>query len=143
MDGISSFGLSDHLGAASAAFEWLVVGIELFAILILLMGLGRFTLNFVSGEMHRRDGHERSHRLNLGRLELGRHILTGLEVLIVADLIRTMLELTIENIILLGGLVTIRSLISFFLERELNHLQDDNNEGEDEPARQQAQRPRS
>ncbi|SCY39503.1 DUF1622 domain-containing protein [Paracoccus tibetensis] len=131
MDGISSFSLSDHLGAASLGFEWLVLGIELFAILILLLGLLRFIKNFVSGEMHRRDGHERSHRLNLGRLELGRHILTGMEVLIVADLIRTMLDLNIENIILLGGLVTIRSLISFFLERELSHLQREDGGRED------------
>lgn len=131
MNGISSFSLSDHLGGLSIAFEWTVVGIELFAILILLLGLGRFTLNFVSGEMHRSDGHKRAHRLNLGRLELGRHILTGMEVLIIADLIRTMLDLTLENIILLGGLVTIRSLISFFLERELSHLQREDGGRED------------
>ncbi|GGF70437.1 membrane protein [Paracoccus acridae] len=119
---MTTFSLSDHLGPLTLAFEWLVVVIELFAIAILLLGLLRFAKDFVSGEILRRDAHERGHRLNVGRLTLGRHILSGLEVLIVADLIRTMLHLTMDNILLLGGLVAIRSLISFFLEREMSHL---------------------
>mgnify|MGYP002714924059 FL=1 len=97
----------------------------LFAILILIAGLVQAVRAFASGEARACEGHERGHRLNLGRLTLGRHILSGLEVLIVADLIRTMLHLNAENILLLGGLVTIRSLISFFLERELTHLEKD------------------
>ena len=119
---MNTFSLSDHLGILTPAFRWLVVGIELFAIAILLLGLIRFARAILSGWIAERDAHERGHRLNLGRLSLGRHILTGMEVLIVADLIRTMLDLTLDNIVLLGGLVAIRSLISFFLERELNHL---------------------
>lgn len=116
------FSLSDHLGPLTRGLEGLVVGIELFAILILLLGLLQFARAFASGEILERDAHKRSHRLNLGRLTLGRHILSGLEVLIVADLIRTMLHLSLDNIALLGGLVAIRSVISFFLDRELSHL---------------------
>lgn len=122
MEQMTTFSLSDHLGPLTPAFEWMVVAIELFAIAVLLLGLFRFALSFVSGDVLERDAHKRGHRLNLGRLTLGRHILSGLEVLIVADLIRTMLYLTMDNIVLLGGLVAIRSLISFFLERELSHL---------------------
>lgn len=125
MSNTATFSLSDHLGVLIPVFQWLVVGIELFAIAILLVGLLRFGRAFLSGEVARHDPHERGHRLNLGRLTLGRHILTGMEVLIVADLIRTMLDLTLSNILLLGGLVAIRSLISFFLERELSHLERD------------------
>lgn len=122
MEHATTFSLSDHLGPLTPVLEWAVVIIELFAIAILLLGLVQFARAFVSGEILERDAHERSHGLNLGRLTLGRHILSGLEVLIVADLIRTMLHLSLDNITLLGGLVAIRSLISFFLERELSHL---------------------
>ena len=122
---METFSLSDHLGSLTPAFEWMVVVIELFAILILIAGLVQAVRAFASGEARACEGHERGHRLNLGRLTLGRHILSGLEVLIVADLIRTMLHLNAENILLLGGLVAIRSLISFFLERELTHLEKD------------------
>ncbi len=82
----------------------------------------RVTGWFVSGEVMRRDAHERDHQLNRGRLALGRHILASLEVLIVADLIRTVLHLTLANIMLLGGLVLIRSFISLSLEYEMRTL---------------------
>jgi uncharacterized membrane protein len=123
LDGSGTFLLSDHIGRLALVFEWAVVAIEIFAMAILLIGLFRFLKDFVTGETLKKDAHERSHQLNLGRLELGRHILAALEVFIVADLMRTVLHLTLDNILLLGGLVVIRSLISFFLERELRHLE--------------------
>jgi uncharacterized membrane protein len=118
-----TFSLSGFLGPLAPVFEWLVVLIELCAIAILLVGLVRFLWDFVSGENLKRDAVERTHRLNTGRIELGRHILAALEVFIVADLIRTVLHLTLENVLLLGGLVIIRSIISFFIEREVRHLE--------------------
>lgn len=101
----------------------MVVAIELFAISIFILGVLRFSAWFFSGEALRRDAHERSHQLNRGRLALGRHILAGLDVLIVADLIRTVLHLSVDNILLLAGLVLIRSLISFVLEHEMRALE--------------------
>lgn len=124
MDTQITFSLSDRLGRVAVLLEWLVVGIEIFALAVLLLGTLRFAARFVSGEALRRDAHQRTHELNQGRLVLGRHILAGLEVLIVADLIRTVLHFSFANILLLGGLVLIRSFISFFLERELQALED-------------------
>ncbi len=115
--------LADHLGLVATAFEWLVSLVELFAIAILVIGLIRFAAAFVSGEAFRRDAIERTHAMNTGRIELGRHILAALEVFIVADLIRTVLELNFENLIILAALVTIRAAISFFLEREMRHIE--------------------
>ena len=54
-----------------------------------------------------------------------RHILAGLEVLIVADLIRTILHLSLANILLLGAIVVIRSFISFMMEYEMKALKND------------------
>lgn len=123
MEDTTLLSMADHLGSVAVALEWVVVLIELFAIAILLLGVVRFTGWFVSGEVMRRDAHERDHQLNRGRLALGRHILASLEVLIVADLIRTVLHLTLANIVLLGGLVLIRSFISFSLEYEMRALE--------------------
>lgn len=95
----------------------------MFAIAIFILGILRFSSWFFSGEALRRDAHERTHQLNRGRLALGRHILAGLDVLIVADLIRTVLHLSVDNIVLLGGLVLIRSLISLVLEHEMRALE--------------------
>lgn len=115
--------LADHFSSAAAVLEWVVIVVELFAIAIFLLGILRFSGWFFSGEALRRDAHERNHELNRGRLALGRHILAGLDVLIVADLIRTVIHLSVDTIVLLGGLVLIRALISVILEHEMRALE--------------------
>ena len=55
------------------------------------------------------------------RRDLGRSILLGLEVLIVADIVRTIIvDPTIESVAVLGIIVVIRILLSFSLEVEMD-----------------------
>lgn len=55
------------------------------------------------------------------RRNLGRAILLGLEVLIVADIIRTIVvEPTVQSVLVLGAIVIIRVLLSFSLEVEMD-----------------------
>jgi uncharacterized membrane protein len=55
------------------------------------------------------------------RRNLGRCILLGLEVLIVADIVRTIIvDPTLESVAVLGGIVVIRILLSFSLEVEID-----------------------
>ncbi|MGK2939902.1 MAG: DUF1622 domain-containing protein [Solirubrobacteraceae bacterium] len=55
------------------------------------------------------------------RRNLGRAILLGLEVLIVADIVRTIIvDPTLESVAVLGGIVIIRILLSFSLEVEMD-----------------------
>ena len=54
------------------------------------------------------------------RSNLGRAILVGLEFLVAADIIHTVLvELTLQNVAALAGIVIIRTLLSFSLEAEI------------------------
>ena len=54
------------------------------------------------------------------RRDLGQAILLGLEVLIVADIIRTILvDATVESVLVLGIIVLIRILLSFSLDVEI------------------------
>ncbi len=54
------------------------------------------------------------------RRDLGHAILLGLEVLIVADIIRTILvDATVESVLVLGTIVLIRILLSFSLDVEI------------------------
>ena len=54
------------------------------------------------------------------RKYFGRAILLGLEILVAADLIRTVaVEPTLENVLVLGLIVLIRTFLSFSLEIEL------------------------
>ena len=55
------------------------------------------------------------------RRNLGRCILVGLEVLIIADIVRTIIvDPTIESVVVLGTIVLIRILLSFSLEVEID-----------------------
>ena len=55
------------------------------------------------------------------RKNLGRVILLGLEVLIIADIIRTIVvDQTWENVAILGTIVLIRVVLSFSLEAEID-----------------------
>lgn len=54
------------------------------------------------------------------RRSLGRAILLGLEILVAADIIRTVaIEPTFDSVIVLSGIVLIRTFLSFSLEVEL------------------------
>jgi uncharacterized membrane protein len=54
------------------------------------------------------------------RRDIGRAILLGLEILVAADIIRTVaIQPTLESVAVLGGIVLIRTVLSFALETEL------------------------
>ncbi len=59
------------------------------------------------------------------RIKLGSYILIGLEILIVADIIETIINPTLQEVALLGAIVLIRTFISYFLEKELEAHEDD------------------
>jgi len=55
------------------------------------------------------------------RSDLGRSILLGLEFLVAADIISTVvIDLTLESVAALAGIVFIRTLLSFSLEAEID-----------------------
>ncbi|MEM7491519.1 MAG: DUF1622 domain-containing protein [Pseudomonadota bacterium] len=98
--------------------EYLAAGIDLFACLILVVGGLRFVWGFTRAELSR-DREVRVRGVNTERVELGRYILAGLELLIVSDIIHTALSLAMADLVFLGLLVVIRSIVSYFLDREL------------------------
>jgi uncharacterized membrane protein len=54
------------------------------------------------------------------RRDLGRGILLGLELLVAADIIRTVaVSPTLESVAVLAGIVLVRTILSFILELEL------------------------
>ena len=102
------------------SYETLISGltraVELAGIAVLLVGAVASTaLCFRSW---RRQGFEASY--SEYRTNLGRAILLGLEILIIADIIGTMaVEPTLENLAVLALIVAIRTFMSFALEIEI------------------------
>jgi uncharacterized membrane protein len=87
--------------------------------IMVLGGLGSFAV-FVPRALR---PNTRQQAYDALRRNLGRCILLGLEVLIVADIVRTIIvDPTIESVAVLGIIVVIRILLSFALEVEIDGL---------------------
>ncbi|SDE00592.1 DUF1622 domain-containing protein [Limimaricola pyoseonensis] len=126
--------LHHHLDWLVAGLEWVAAIIDLFAIALLLLGAARFIAGVAKAEIRGDDG-ERVRATNAERIELGRYILAGLELFIVSDIIHTALSLALADLVFLGLLVIIRSLISFFLDRELEQVKQELRDWPDDEAR--------
>ena len=87
--------------------------------IMVIGGLGSFVV-FASRARH---AHTAQGSYDVLRRNLGRCILLGLEVLIVADIVRTIIvDPTIESVAVLGIIVVIRILLSFALEVEIDGI---------------------
>lgn len=65
-------------------------------------------------------GHSGEDAFSLYRSNLGRAILLGLEFLVAADIISTVaIEPSLQSLLILGGIVLIRTFLSFSLEVEI------------------------
>ena len=101
--------LDEVLGYVVDVFELLGVG-------ILVVGS---VASFVEYGLDLRRTHRRTAYERL-RVNIGRTILVGLEVLIVADIVLTVaIDQTIESALTLGLIVLVRTFLSFSLEIEL------------------------
>ena len=88
--------------------------------LIIVYGVILGSVELIRAEFRsfRRDP-ETSHRFEKIRFDIGFHLLLGLEFLIAADIIRTIISPTLEELAILGGIVAIRTVISYFLGKEI------------------------
>ena len=95
----------------SRAFEWIAVAVLIVAFLLAVAVVARALAGGVSpGITYRR-----------GRVIFGRGLLISLEVLVAADLIRTVaVEPTITNVGVLGVIVVVRTLLVFALDVEMD-----------------------
>jgi uncharacterized membrane protein len=97
--------------------EYVAVAIEVLAVAIIVIAITYATFQYVVGRMHRDDP-----RINyrLYRAQLGSGLLLGLEVLVAADVIRTVaLEPTLESVAVLGVLVLIRIVLGWSIVVEI------------------------
>jgi uncharacterized membrane protein len=97
--------------------EWVSRGFEVVAIAVLVAG---FVWGAFIALRARFAGREQESYIVLRRY-FGRTILLGLEILVAADLIRTVaVDQTWENVLGLGLIVLIRTFLSFSLEVEMD-----------------------
>jgi uncharacterized membrane protein len=101
-----------------STMEWISAAFEVVGVLVIVVGfllaIGRAALAV------RGDGMT---AYNIVRSVFGRSVLLGLEVLVAADLIRTIaVAPTLSNLAVLGVLVVIRTFLSWSLDVELEGM---------------------
>jgi uncharacterized membrane protein len=102
-----------------AFIELLVIGFELAGVLALVVG-AVWTL-VVFARSYFRDVAARSQAYRGLRQGIGRAILLGLELLVAADIIRTVaVDPTFQSVGVLGLIVVVRTFLSWSLEVEVN-----------------------
>lgn len=98
------------------SIEYVAVGIEILGVLIITMGTLMCLIQFALGKKSSPD----KTRFVALRHDLGKTILLGLEVLVAADIIATVItEATMDRVLVLGVVVLIRTFLSFSLELEI------------------------
>lgn len=98
--------------------------IELISFAIMIYGSLLAVLHFLKSELKRFTKSYNITFLDIIRHDFGYYILLGLEFLIAADIILTILKPTNEELIELGGIVVIRILLSYFLGKEIKELKE-------------------
>ncbi|MFC1964172.1 DUF1622 domain-containing protein [Chloroflexota bacterium] len=89
------------------------------AMLVLVWGVLLGLIAITRYETHRLRSSASEISLNEIRHNIGAYLLLGLEFLIAADIIRTIVRPTLEELGILGGIVVIRTIISYFLAKEV------------------------
>jgi uncharacterized membrane protein len=89
---------------------------DIVGVVTIVIGFIFATIQFVANVRSRGGDSMRTFRLAIGRT-----LLLALEILVAADIIRTVaVELTLENLLTLGLLVVIRTFLSWSLELEID-----------------------
>ena len=104
------------------ALYYISLAIGIVGVSIIVWGVFRVTLMTIRAELKLCPTPTECMKRETLRLQLGYYLLLGLEFPIAADIIKTIKNPELKEMAVLGSIVAIRTVISFFLNRE---LQDD------------------
>ena len=103
---------------ARVIFEYITFALEIASATIIVIGIIYATVNIIVN-LARKSGKKELYRTF--RVQAGRSIVLGLEILIAADIIKTLtIEQTFKNLGILAVLILIRTFLSFTLEVEID-----------------------
>ncbi|TWF75476.1 putative membrane protein [Pseudonocardia hierapolitana] len=98
--------------------EHVATGVELLGVGVLVVGIAWSGVRAAIGWVHTSDGRRTYAEL---RESIGGSLLLGLEILVAADLIKTVaVAPTVDNVLVLGLIVLIRTFLSFSLQIEID-----------------------
>ena len=101
------------------SIELVALAIELLAVALIVVSIVIATIVYLRNSF---GANEHAHVYSDYKTRLGRGLLLGLEILVAADIVRTVaLEPSLVNVAILGLLVIIRTFLSWSLVVEIEH----------------------
>lgn len=95
------------------------LAIGVLGVLVIVFGVATGLLRFARSEFRFVRGANVSDERKQLRHLLGYYLLLGLEFLIAADIIDTLMKPSVQDLVVLGAIVLIRTVISYSLNAEL------------------------
>lgn len=98
--------------------EYISQGIAFISIAIIVYGTVLAVIQFIKNLINKD-----ASGIRQIRADFGGYLLLGLELLIGADIIKTIVEPTYQELIILAGIVVLRTILSVFLNKEIKDLE--------------------
>lgn len=108
-----------------AVVEIVSLAISVVGALIVIWGVGEAVIGFISIKYSREKKDQISANEAL-RQRLGAHLLLGLEIFIAADIISSVVSPSWQKVGILGAIVGIRTVLSYFLRMEVRQTAREN-----------------
>ena len=111
-------------------FKYLSDNNKCDSLLIVTYGALIGVISFFRNELKRLTGNYSITNIRKLRAVFGTYLLLGLEFLIASDILKTVLEPTLNELAILGGIVVLRTVLSVFLNKEIKELETENKDTE-------------
>ena len=101
--------------------EWTAIAIDAVGIGVMLIGFVLAMARFLP-TIPKAASEESLRTIQMIRCQLGTYLVFALELMIVSDLVHSVLSRALEDLYFLAALVAIRTVIAYFLNKELQEL---------------------
>lgn len=108
--------------------------ISVISVCVVIYGTAIAFFSFIQNELRRFSRKYSFHQIRVLRARLGTYLLLGLELLIASDILKTIVEPGVNELLVLGGVVLLRTILSFFLDREIRLIEEEQKERPPETA---------
>ncbi|NOR20063.1 MAG: DUF1622 domain-containing protein [Xanthomonadales bacterium] len=102
-------------------FEWLEIIIDVSAAIVMVLAFADAMFSYVQIAI-RDERVKRIRHLQIVRCDLGVKLVFALELLIISDLLVTIFSRSLDDMIIVGALVLIRTVIAYFLNKEIEEV---------------------
>lgn len=94
--------------------------IGILSLVVITYGSVLAIFSFISNEFSRAKDKFSFKKLNTIKINFSYYLLLGLDFLIASDVVRTIMDNTLHDLTILGISVVIRTVLSYFLGKEIN-----------------------